>query len=604
MLWRIAIPDCGEKSSISMVLKIIASLDYGFSTVSQTAFGTNKVYMASKKKESEAFSLLQSMYNDEDDDMENVDNEEDQEIVEYESQQQQQQPGVAEVDMDTKEQQGLRVNDADLSTSTDAMPQPLQNTDSTPQGENLRPPTPQQSLLVLSSLPQEVVSLDSLRSRRERPTIVDYGHDEVANSPEAEEGEILGTGRTMYDEEVQNANADFQERTPVVNLQTSTPSIQSTPQSSIHADILQSDVVYKIPKESEIAVSESAKMSEEVVKDVDPLDSFLPPPPKAKCSDELQEKINKFLAYKRLGKSFNAEVRNRKDYRNPDFLQHAVRYQEVDEIGSCFSKDVFDPHGYDSSDFYDAIEADMKHEVERKELEKKKNQKMEFVSGGTQLGPAVTVQKVNMPVTGLNPTSGGLQSAPVASEACIRESRQNKKSKWDKVDGDRRSTHGGGQDSVSAVGSHAALLSAANAGAGYSIFAQQKRREAEEKRLSEKKVVESSCLDADFLTMSCYQNTGAGLLLKTLVRVLFYQLVEKGMWKSSKASILNVFTLCCGQPSACDELLLGIPWKAWPVVSLALLCLKLAFVVTVALYRIGCTLTTSDTWKIESATYY
>lgn len=69
----------------------------------------------------------------------------------------------------------------------------------------------------------------------------------------------------------------------------------------------------------------------------------------------MQEKINKFLAYKRQGKSFNVEVRNRKDYRNPDFLRHAVRYQDIDEIGSCFSKDVFDPHGYDESDYFDAI---------------------------------------------------------------------------------------------------------------------------------------------------------------------------------------------------------------------------------------------------------
>lgn len=69
----------------------------------------------------------------------------------------------------------------------------------------------------------------------------------------------------------------------------------------------------------------------------------------------LQRKINKFLEYKKAGKSFNAEVRNRKDYRNPDFLLHAVRYQDIDQIGSCFSKDVFDPHGYDASDFYDEI---------------------------------------------------------------------------------------------------------------------------------------------------------------------------------------------------------------------------------------------------------
>lgn len=64
----------------------------------------------------------------------------------------------------------------------------------------------------------------------------------------------------------------------------------------------------------------------------------------------------KFLTLRKTtGRSYNAEVRNRKEYRNPDFLLHAVTYQDIDQIGTCFSKDVFDPHGYDKSDFYDEI---------------------------------------------------------------------------------------------------------------------------------------------------------------------------------------------------------------------------------------------------------
>lgn len=223
-------------------------------------------------------------------------------------------------------------------------------------------------------------------------------------------------------------------------------------------------------------------MSLESSKDVDPLDKFLPPPPKAKCSEELQEKINKFLAYKRAGKSFNAEVRNKKDYRNPDFLVHAVRYQDIDQIGSCFSKDVFDPHGYDKSDYYDEIEADMKREMERKEQERKRSQKVEFVAGGMQPGIVATAPKINMPIP------AAVNSVPTVGDVAFREGRQKKKSKWDKVDGDRRNTiPSGAQDSISTVGGHAAVLSAANAGAGYTAFAQQRRREAEEKRSNERK---------------------------------------------------------------------------------------------------------------------
>ncbi|KAL4565162.1 hypothetical protein LXL04_029247 [Taraxacum kok-saghyz] len=66
-----------------------------------------------------------------------------------------------------------------------------------------------------------------------------------------------------------------------------------------------------------------------------------PSPPTTKCSDELQELIIKFLSVKKkTGRGFNFEMRKRKDYRNPEFLTHAVTYQNIDEIGCCFSKEV------------------------------------------------------------------------------------------------------------------------------------------------------------------------------------------------------------------------------------------------------------------------
>ncbi|KAJ9136020.1 hypothetical protein P3X46_033136 [Hevea brasiliensis] len=224
-----------------------------------------------------------------------------------------------------------------------------------------------------------------------------------------------------------------------------------------------------------------------VLAEDDSLDKFLPPPSKDKCPEELQRKIDKFLALKKVGRSFNAEVRNRKDYRNPDFLLHAVRYQDIDQIGSCFSKDVFDPHGYDKSDFYDEIEADMRREKERKEQELKKSPKVEFISGGTQPAQVAAPPKFSLPIPVAAPS--GLHSASTTADAVVRDGRQNKKSKWDKVDGDGKNLlPTGGQDSLTTVAAHAALLSAANVGAGYTAFVQQKRREAEEKRSSEKKL--------------------------------------------------------------------------------------------------------------------
>ncbi|KAG6416656.1 hypothetical protein SASPL_124091 [Salvia splendens] len=251
------------------------------------------------------------------------------------------------------------------------------------------------------------------------------------------------------------------------------------------ADQPETDTMSYATNESEAAGTEDAVMvSVEDQKNVDPLNNFLPPPPKAKCSEELQASSELFkvldpgvlavyfgkacnaygfLALKKTtGRSFNAEVRNRKEYRNPDFLLHAVTYQDIDQIGSCFRKDVFDPHGYDKSDFYDEI-VDMRREMERKEQERKKSQKLEFTPGGVQPGNVLPASKINIPTPVVNVLSTTSDGA--------RDGRQNKKSKWDKVDVDQQSLLTvGGQENLSAVGAHAALLSTAKAGSGYSAF--------------------------------------------------------------------------------------------------------------------------------------
>ncbi|KAA0057048.1 SAP30-binding protein-like [Cucumis melo var. makuwa] len=442
--------------------------------------------MASKKKQSEGIALL-SMYNDEDDEMEDVEDLEEEE-EDGELHPQQMQEGGGEEDY-----AGVRVAEEELVANSDRMIISDSANDSTPPvaGENLTPDklkygssTPQPPHVVVSSSPMvlQTGQLDNSGRRRGTLAIVDYGHDEAAMSPEAEDGEIEESGRVTFGDELLGTNGDF-DRTSPGTVTISTSNNLSTPQisESPHSGSMNNGM----PESETEKVEETV---EEEKKDIDPLDKFLPPPPKEKCSEDLQRKINKFLEYKKAGKSFNAEVRNRKDYRNPDFLLHAVRYQDIDQIGSCFSKEVFDPHGYDKSDYYTEIEADMKREMERKELERKKSPKMEFVSGGTQSGgTVVTAPKINIPFSGVSAiTSSGLHSAAPASDAIPRDGRQNKKSKWDKVDGDRRNpVISGGSDAASA---HAALLSAANVGSGYMAFAQQRRREAEEKRSSERKL--------------------------------------------------------------------------------------------------------------------
>ncbi|KAE8673305.1 nucleobase-ascorbate transporter 2-like [Hibiscus syriacus] len=417
--------------------------------------------MASRKKESEGIALL-SMYNDEDDeemgDIEEGDNQRSRQAGEQE-----QEEGEEEEQQPFEEENEHRESnnmEEDSRTNDNTPPFLHQSSSLSQKQQNPSVSSPRQHRPVVSSN----------RSRGGRLAIVDYGHDEAVMSPEPEEGELRSNDDLMIGIEQPNANGDFQRITPL------------TPQSS--------DLEPLVPEALTNAVTESEGVEVEETVSVDnvyPLDKFLPPPPKAKCSEELQRKIDKFLNLKLVGKSFNAEVRNRKDYRNPDFLLHAVRYQDIDQIGSCFSKDVFDPHGYDKSEYYDEIEADMKRERESKEQESKKNQNVDFVSGGSQPGSVLTAPKVNLPTAVVG--AGGLPSAPTAVDNIVRDGRQNKKSKWDKVDSNRRNPlPAGGQHSLSAAGAHTVILSAANAGSGYTAFAQQKRRETEEKKSSEKRL--------------------------------------------------------------------------------------------------------------------
>ncbi|KAG6511343.1 hypothetical protein ZIOFF_029403 [Zingiber officinale] len=264
-----------------------------------------------------------------------------------------------------------------------------------------------------------------------------------------------------------------------------TPGALALRTSTTQLDPLQPSDLSGQPSVIGVPHVEAALTSSMEGKKDDSLSRFLPPAPSAECPKELQERFKKFLAYKRAGKSFNAELRGRKDYRNPDFLQHAVRYQDIDEIGTCFSKEVFDPHGYDKSDYVDEIENDMRRAMERKEQERKKRQSVEFVSGGIQPGAGVPtpILSTQNSVAAANV----LPSVPTI-DSSMKDIRLNEKTKWDKIDGDfQSSTLLVGHDNSSR--SHAALLPAVNTDAEYTAYVQQKQTEAEEKKKIQREAV-------------------------------------------------------------------------------------------------------------------
>ncbi|XP_028784131.1 uncharacterized protein LOC114740167 [Neltuma alba] len=105
----------------------------------------------------------------------------------------------------------------------------------------------------------------------------------------------------------------------------------------------------------------------------------------------------------------------------------------------------------------------MRCENNRKVQEKEQARKVEFASGGAQPIIITGALRISVPVAGFSLLSTrGLPLMPPTVEAANRDGRLNKKSKWDKVDGDRKNPLPFvGQHSVSTGGVHAAILSAA-----------------------------------------------------------------------------------------------------------------------------------------------
>lgn len=270
-------------------------------------------------------------------------------------------------------------------------------------------------------------------------SIVDYAQDEIAPSPDHEEGEFVGEGSEGVggDDDAMQVDDDGKELT---------------------ADGREDGEV----AETSVMVQDGLDnngIPHPAVEEQDPLADFLPSPPHTPCSDELQAKFTKYSKLKEAGRSFNEELRNSKGYRNPDFLQHAVTHENIDQIGSCFKPDIFNPHGYDRSDFFDALVAEQRRETERKEQEKKQSQRtaVDFVraTSGPGLPPdlrpkpiiqILTAQKgltaiatqqglgeASHTVVTSTTTSSVVHTVTTSEVATKTEYRAGKKSKWDKA---------------------------------------------------------------------------------------------------------------------------------------------------------------------------
>lgn len=150
----------------------------------------------------------------------------------------------------------------------------------------------------------------------------------------------------------------------------------------------------------------------EKVRNMSPEEIRIPPEPPGRCPSHLQEKIYKLYERKLHGDfDTNKHIQKKKEFRNPSIYEKLIQYCEIDELGTNYPKDMFDPHGWSEDSYYESLAKAQKVEMEKLEKAKKERTKIEFVTG-TKKGTTTSTAAVTTSTT-------------TATEA------QKRKSKWD-----------------------------------------------------------------------------------------------------------------------------------------------------------------------------
>uniref|UniRef100_A0A8C4QU77 SAP30 binding protein n=1 Tax=Eptatretus burgeri TaxID=7764 RepID=A0A8C4QU77_EPTBU len=139
----------------------------------------------------------------------------------------------------------------------------------------------------------------------------------------------------------------------------------------------------------------------------------LPVEPLGHCPVHVQDKIRTLYEKKlRHGLDPNRMIQMKKEFRNPSIYEKLIQYCGIDEFGTNYPKDMFNPHGWSDDSYYEALARSQKLEMDRLEKAKKERTKIEFVTGTKKSAPAPT-------------------SATTSTTTTTTTDPQKRKSKWD-----------------------------------------------------------------------------------------------------------------------------------------------------------------------------
>ncbi|BHF59471.1 SAP30-binding protein [Sparganum proliferum] len=167
----------------------------------------------------------------------------------------------------------------------------------------------------------------------------------------------------------------------------------------------------------------------------------LPPEPPGLCDEVLQQKVDSIIRRMRLDITYdpNMKIQDNKHFRNPSMYEKLISFLKIDEKGTNFPPEIYNPYRWNSLSFYDELAKIQNREVER--LEKlRKEQRKNDASGlpATTTAPVVPNQSLTRAASGPN-LSGSLplinstesMNSLVDGSVASGFAEPRKRSKWD-----------------------------------------------------------------------------------------------------------------------------------------------------------------------------
>ncbi|KAM4624418.1 SAP30-binding protein isoform 2-T2 [Polymixia lowei] len=247
-------------------------------------------------------------------------------------------------------------------------------------------------------------------------SLADYGDDSEPDSDaETEEtgGRSVGLVSASYGED---------ELSRVEDPDDKIYGDEESGESSRNSDMDESDEgrdaddFQEIPEAERRDPNELVALFSEKVRNMSPDEIRIPPEPTGRCSSHLQEKIHKLYERKLHGDfDTNNHIQKKKEFRNPSIYEKLIQFCGIDELGTNYPKDMFDPHGWSEDSYYEALAKAQKVEMDKLEKAKKERTKIEFVTGTKK---------------GTNPSNTAASTTGTTATTTATEA-QKRKSKWD-----------------------------------------------------------------------------------------------------------------------------------------------------------------------------